>query len=1042
MRFGLYFYQFQVPEWSSFYVNYNQLKKLVKAAAKEASQSGVTPNFGELDECLRSGAEVIKAFHIETHTFLHLKEYQFCKRYGIDVHSSSIPGIADVNKGEIKDILDSYSELQRYLNKVLWYVRVNEEAVRRVSAKFEEIIEEFDPSYNLVEIRYMETLVACETQYLDYLQRIDNVIANLTDAYCIQRFDYIPQSIYFAFKRRVQSSSDPGIWASIQTASDALAKEGIVAQLLKQLPPKQAAANDVEAFGMTGLLTATILHDLKQVAEAVLEQPWTLPLNLDNDWLNHMIVVVGRDQPSTPSDSPCPRTKLLLQVVNSLTSSQVNDLSVPDTLGRLPLHYAAIHNSKEVCQAILALLQNPIAEQALVTADKSSHTPLHYAVIHGHVRIVTLFLNTLLRTEGPTLHIRLRQILSSLIGIAIRAQNLDIFEALVSCSICDLSQTIDREETPLFIAAQVGSESILERLVVSPHQYTTSVIDKAEAEIGWTPLIVASASGYKGIVERLLKSGANPATIDYHGWTAKDHAAFQGHLDVARMLDDIKDTLSLTEEATQDIILKPLSPMLRARPSPLCDDEVLLVLNLGSMQRSKEVTAVDLTGCFSEYTGITPMDNRYSLEISIANSRLSHTLRLPLLADRTEPLLFQTTKADNYFLKLNIVFTKSNKKRGELVGSGIASLGNDHLVYGSTREPLVRLKTTSILAKGSLKLMGTVSFTYLLASAFHHDLPPKSSQSTNFVLKHKHEVELVGHRDVQLTRDHIPVVYHDFSFSESGTDIPLHDLSFDQFLHSGSSNSPETSKPAVDKTHVQRYRPRAQSLTKDGKQDVVEIEERLRYTVEFITKGYKSNTRGSVIQESFATLEDLLVKLPDSISFLVEIKYPRLHEAQRTGTAPIGVELNMFIDSILEKIFRFGKNRSIILASFTPEASILLTVKQDRYPVMFITNAGKTPVEDFEERVRSVQVAVRFAKHWNLAGIVLAAEPLLLSPKLIRYIQHSGLACASYGILNNIPEKAQAQVKAGIDLLIVDKVGPIGRMLNNLYRRDGTEEKQ
>lgn len=33
---------------------------------------------------------------------------------------------------------------------------------------------------------------------------------------------------------------------------------------------------------------------------------------------------------------------------------------------------------------------------------------------------------------------------------------------------------------------------------------------------------------------------------------------------------------------------------------------------------------------------------------------------------------------------------------------------------------------------------------------------------------------------MQLTRDLVPVVYHDLSLSESGTDIPIHDLSVEQ----------------------------------------------------------------------------------------------------------------------------------------------------------------------------------------------------------------------------------------------------------------------
>ena len=36
-------------------------------------------------------------------------------------------------------------------------------------------------------------------------------------------------------------------------------------------------------------------------------------------------------------------------------------------------------------------------------------------------------------------------------------------------------------------------------------------------------------------------------------------------------------------------------------------------------------------------------------------------------------------------------------------------------------------------------------------------------------------------------------------------------------------------------------------------------------------------------------------------------------------------------------------------------------------------------------RASSLQEAIRFASRWNLLGIVSAAEPLVLCPRLIRY---------------------------------------------------------
>lgn len=34
--------------------------------------------------------------------------------------------------------------------------------------------------------------------------------------------------------------------------------------------------------------------------------------------------------------------------------------------------------------------------------------------------------------------------------------------------------------------------------------------------------------------------------------------------------------------------------------------------------------------------------------------------------------------------------------------------------------------------------------------------------------------------DVQLTKDHVPVIYHDFLVSETGIDAPMHTITYEQ----------------------------------------------------------------------------------------------------------------------------------------------------------------------------------------------------------------------------------------------------------------------
>lgn len=111
------------------------------------------------------------------------------------------------------------------------------------------------------------------------------------------------------------------------------------------------------------------------------------------------------------------------------------------------------------------------------------------------------------------------------------------------------------------------------------------------------------------------------------------------------------------------------------------------------------------------------------------------------------------------------------------------------------------------------------------------------------------------------------------------------------------------------------------------------------------------------------------------------------------------VELNSFVDTILTKVYDLGAGRDIIFSSFNPDVCLLLSFKQPSIPVLFLTDAGASPVGDI--RASSLQEAVRFASRWNLLGIVSQAEPLVLCPRLVRIVKESGLVCVSYGALNN-----------------------------------------
>ncbi|RWA09283.1 hypothetical protein EKO27_g5814 [Xylaria grammica] len=291
--------------------------------------------------------------------------------------------------------------------------------------------------------------------------------------------------------------------------------------------------------------------------------------------------------------------------------------------------------------------------------------------------------------------------------------------------------------------------------------------------------------------------------------------------------------------------------------------------------------------------------------------------------------------------------------------------------------------------------------------------------------------------DVQVTRDLTPVIYHDFSLSESGTDIPIHDLTVDQYKYASSVQTshriPDTDKKEDSCVPLfAKARPRSLSQSCGVDPGVSQIRDRLKHTVDFREKGMKSNIRGDVIQQPLATLKDLFDEVPKTVGFNIEIKYPRFHETVGAGVAPVALELNLCVDTILEQVHLYGGDRPIVFSSFTPEVCILLSLKQRAYPVMFITNAGKLPMIDVEKRAANMHVAVKFAKLWNLAGIVFASEPLLLCPRLINYVKSFGLVCASYGPRNSLPDDVVVQALAGLDVLILDRVGLVAKTLKKL----------
>jgi glycerophosphodiester phosphodiesterase len=132
-----------------------------------------------------------------------------------------------------------------------------------------------------------------------------------------------------------------------------------------------------------------------------------------------------------------------------------------------------------------------------------------------------------------------------------------------------------------------------------------------------------------------------------------------------------------------------------------------------------------------------------------------------------------------------------------------------------------------------------------------------------------------------------------------------------------------------------------------------------------------------------------------------------LYEADEFKMDFFAMELNKFLDTILEVVYKYAGTRSLFFTSFSPEVCMMLATKQTTYPILFLNESSKWPTGD--SRALSIQTAVHFARKWGLQGVVMESQPFVDAPKLIQFVRDQGLYTSSYGEQNDDPELAKVR---------------------------------
>ncbi|KAK4494744.1 hypothetical protein PRZ48_014100 [Zasmidium cellare] len=739
--------------------------------------------------------------------------------------------------------------------------------------------------------------------------------------------------------------------------------------------------------------------------------------------------------------------------------------------------------------------------------DEEGYAPLHLAVIAGHYRTSKALLLVEDWHNFTDHHLTSKHVEKSGMSLALATkQNLFKIVALLVEAGVNVNFRDEQGETALHIAARFGHEECTRALLAATQGEHRINVEIAEKTYGWTPLFIACVNGHLPIAKLLVDAGAQVNKLDSSLWTPQEHAALRGHMEVAKYLSALTPPPSLHPSPelaaqAQESAAPPVVSSLEDRrsngmpkeelkprvPEPVksfghryLTDESMVLVSLGTLDENKDIQPITLENIAINDAHATQLDTALSLVVSAQGANGESTvIDLPIQEEiSTSPITFMTKDPSKVKLLFDLVptYAGSTDKR---IARAVALLSSIKPGVGNKRMTLQTDLSVPLLAGPDFDVIGSINFNFLIITPFKHPNVSISGEKTYWT---KSSTMVIGHRglgknmatktslqlgentiqsfitaanlgasyvefDVQMTKDMVPVIYHDFLVSETGADVPVHTLTLEQFL--ALSDTPKSTRPSTPsqtngdangkarKDPVDRARLTRSYSVGAPSQD--KSHDRLKNTRDFKAKGFKGNMRGEFIQQPFTTLEEMFKTIPETVGFNIEMKYPMLFESVQEEMDTYAVELNSFVDTVLKMVYDLRGNRNIVFSSFHPDICLLLTFKQPSIPVLFLTDAGCSPVGDI--RASSLQEAIRFASRWNLLGIVSAAEPLVLCPRLINVVQSSELVCVSYGTLNNDPRNSNLQARAGIDAVIVDSVARVRKGLTESEKVEGLGRK-
>ncbi|XP_035278448.1 glycerophosphocholine phosphodiesterase GPCPD1 isoform X2 [Anguilla anguilla] len=250
--------------------------------------------------------------------------------------------------------------------------------------------------------------------------------------------------------------------------------------------------------------------------------------------------------------------------------------------------------------------------------------------------------------------------------------------------------------------------------------------------------------------------------------------------------------------------------------------------------------------------------------------------------------------------------------------------------------------------------------------------------------------------DVHLSKDFVPIVYHDLTCCISTKkkndkhslelfEVPVKDLTFDQLQ-------------LLKLAHV--------TAMKVNDQDPQDEEE---YIAE---------------HQPFPSLDQIFQAVPENVGFNIELKWiTRLKDGSWEGNLSTYFDMNLFLDIILKCVHQHAGKRRIVFSCFDPDVCSMVRRKQNRYPILFLTQGISTVYPELMDiRCQTTPIAMSFAQSEDILGISAHTEDLLRHMDSISEAHAKGLVVFCWGDDNNNHETRRTLREHDIDGLIYDRI--------------------